>query len=66
MGRAIFGAVFLVCVLGFVFAILDGSERAMAAWTFGAWFAGGWFIAMSVSAAAKNGDEGFGRDEGDE
>ena len=64
--RVILGAVALACIAGAALALIQGNFRAAVLFAFGFWVSCGWFVAMSVAAAAKAGDEGMGRDEGDE
>jgi hypothetical protein len=64
--RAVLAGVALACIAGAVLAVLRGDWGQAAGWAFGFWVACGWYIAVSVSMAAKRGDEGMGRDEGDE
>jgi hypothetical protein len=61
--RAVLGACAVACALGAVLSALDGNWGHAAAWAFGFWMACGWYIAVSVSMAAKAGDEGFQRGE---
>lgn len=64
--RAVLGACALACALGAVLSALAGNWGPAAGWAFGFWMTCGWFIAVSVSMAAKRGDAGFSRGEGDE
>lgn len=64
--RTVFGVIALACVAGAFASLAQHSWRGLVLFVFGMWVSGGWYVAMSVAAAAKRGDEGFGRDEGDE
>ena len=60
------GVVALLNAMGAAIQAARGNYGVMAVCLVVLFVTGGWFVAMSVAAAAKAGDEGFSRGEGDE